>query len=283
MEYYVGILAATILVIASNAGIFGVSRLTYSMGQYQQLPDRLRRISPRFRTPAIAIVRLRRDRLHRDDSRARPTSSRTLYAFGAMLSFTIAHVSLIGLRWRLARSRCASCPATSRSSTRKPGTGRRSTCACSGVDVPLFAVIGGLGTLAAWIAVMGLYTTTLFVGTGWMAVGIVSYYVYRRRKGLSLTETSKVMMPPALGAEPVRYAAVLVAFEEGTYSEDAMATALKLAVAQGRGRAGDRDDHGATAPRHRCAAAGGRGDRAGGDRDGAPVGRQGPAGARAGS
>ena len=34
----------------------------------------------------------------------------TLYAFGAMLSFTIAHVSLIGLRWRLARSRMRKLP-----------------------------------------------------------------------------------------------------------------------------------------------------------------------------
>ena len=39
-QYYVGVLAATILLIASNAGIIGVSRLTYSMGQHQQLPER---------------------------------------------------------------------------------------------------------------------------------------------------------------------------------------------------------------------------------------------------
>ena len=109
MEYYVGVLAATILLIASNAGIFGVSRLTYSMGQYQQLPDRLRRISPRFRTPAsrscssapiacIVIIPGQAEFLG------------TLYAFGAMLSFTIAHVSLIGLRWRLARSKMRKLP-----------------------------------------------------------------------------------------------------------------------------------------------------------------------------
>ena len=39
-EIYVGILAATILFIATNAGMIGVSRLTYSMGQYRQLPER---------------------------------------------------------------------------------------------------------------------------------------------------------------------------------------------------------------------------------------------------
>ncbi len=37
-------------------------------------------------------------------------------------------------------------------------------------------------------------------------------------------------LPAPVGAEPVRYAAVLVAFEEGTYSESAMAVALTLAA-----------------------------------------------------
>ena len=41
-EIYVGVLAATILFIATNAGMIGVSRLTYSMGQYRQLPEGLR-------------------------------------------------------------------------------------------------------------------------------------------------------------------------------------------------------------------------------------------------
>ncbi len=227
-QYYVGVLAATILVIASNAGIFGVSRLTYSMGQYQQLPDRLRRISPRFRTPATAIgvfgaiaclvmIPGQADFLA------------TLYAFGAMLSFTIAHISLIALRWRLARSRMRKLPGDVEVEREEAWYRAPFNVRLRGVDVPLFAVIGGLGTLAAWIAVMGLYTTTLYVGMGWMGLGIVSYYAYRKRRGLPLAETSKVKLPPVVGAEPVRYAAVLVAFEEGTYSEDAMATALKLA------------------------------------------------------
>ena len=45
-EIYVGILAATILFIATNAGMIGVSRLTYSMGQHRQLPERLRALHP---------------------------------------------------------------------------------------------------------------------------------------------------------------------------------------------------------------------------------------------
>ncbi len=55
-EIYVGVLAATILFIATNAGLIGVSRLTYSMGQHRQLPESLRRLHPRYRTPYVAIV-----------------------------------------------------------------------------------------------------------------------------------------------------------------------------------------------------------------------------------
>jgi APA family basic amino acid/polyamine antiporter len=228
MQYYVGVLAGTILLIASNAGIIGVSRLTYSMGQYQQLPDRLRRVSPRFRTPATGIaafgliacvVML-------------PGQEKflgTLYAFGAMLSFTIAHCSLIGLRWRLARSRMRKLPGDVEEESEEAWYRAPLNVRVRGIDIPVFAVIGGLGTFAAWIAVMSLYSNALIVGSIWLGLGGLLYVVYRRSKGLSLTQTSVVSMPPAVGVEPVEYAAVVVAFEEGTYSEVALATALKLA------------------------------------------------------
>ena len=55
-EIYVGLLAATILILATNAGLIGVSRLTYSMGIHRQLPDRLRQLHPKYRTPWIGIL-----------------------------------------------------------------------------------------------------------------------------------------------------------------------------------------------------------------------------------
>ena len=56
LRYYVGVLAAVILLIATNAGLIGVSRLTYSMGQHRQLPESLRQVHPKYRTPYIAIL-----------------------------------------------------------------------------------------------------------------------------------------------------------------------------------------------------------------------------------
>ena len=62
-EIYVGLLAATILFIATNAGIIGVSRLVYSMGLHRQVPDRLRQLHPHYGTPWIGILALRGDRV----------------------------------------------------------------------------------------------------------------------------------------------------------------------------------------------------------------------------
>ena len=228
MEYYVGILAATILVIASNAGIIGVSRLTYSMGQYQQLPEGLRRISPTFRTPAMAIgVFGLIACLVMIPGQAEFLG--TLYAFGAMLSFTIAHCALIGLRWRLAKSRMRKLPGDVEVEGEEAWYRAPFNLRLGGVDLPIFAILGGLGTLGAWIAVMALHVETLFVGTAWLVLGFVTYYVYRRSKSLGLSETKRAVMEKPVGVEPVEYPGVLVAFEEATYSRDAMVAALRFA------------------------------------------------------
>jgi basic amino acid/polyamine antiporter, APA family len=220
MRFYVGVLAAVILVIATNAALIGVSRLTYSMGQHRQLPEGLRQVHARFRTPYVAILAF--------SAVAAITLIpgetellATMYSFGAMLSFTIAHVSVIKLRRRYAdRERAWRPPANVR---------------LFGAEVPLSAVLGGLGTFSAWIVVMALDTRTLVIGAGWMLLGIAVYLVYRRRQQLSLTQTVKVLMPEPLGVEEVEYKSVLLAFEDEPFSSDTVATAARLAARRTRG------------------------------------------------
>src|SRR5213594_4101016 len=55
-KIYVGILAATILLIATNAGVIGASRITYAMASYRQLPEVFRRLHPKFKTPWLSLV-----------------------------------------------------------------------------------------------------------------------------------------------------------------------------------------------------------------------------------
>jgi APA family basic amino acid/polyamine antiporter len=59
--------------------------------------------------------------------------------------------------------------------------------------------------------------------------------LYRRRQGLSLTETHKVVMPQPVVDHEVEYQSVLVAFEDDAYSQGAVATAVQLAARRRRG------------------------------------------------
>jgi APA family basic amino acid/polyamine antiporter len=59
--------------------------------------------------------------------------------------------------------------------------------------------------------------------------------VYRRRQGLSLTETTKVVTPKPVVEREVEYESVLVAFEDEQYNANAVATAQRLAARRRRG------------------------------------------------
>jgi basic amino acid/polyamine antiporter, APA family len=219
-EIYVGILAATILFIATNAGILGVSRLSYSMGQHRQLPEFLRLLSPRFRTPYIAIavfgaiaclaiVPGEADFLA------------VIYAFGAMLSFTMAHVSVTALRLK-------------QPDVERPYKGPLNV-RFRDHELPLFAILGGLGTGIALVVATVLDLRVLVSGVGWMAIGVLLYVVYRRRQGLKLTETHKIVSPKPAVEHEVEYESILVAFEDNDYSPEAVSTATRLAARRRRG------------------------------------------------
>jgi len=220
-EIYVGVLAATILILATNAGLIGVSRLTYSMGQYRQLPDKLRTLHPKFRTPYIAILLFGAIAcLTMLPGQAEFLGQ--MYAFGAMLSFTIAHLAVIRLRMK-------------QPDAERPYRGPGQINLGRGRMLPLFAVFGAIGTGLAWIVVTVLNLTTLIVGIGWIAVGITSYVLFRHSLGLNLRETKKAELIKSAVEHEVEYESVLVAFEDTEYSSDAVATAVKLAARRRRG------------------------------------------------
>ena len=97
-EIYVGVLAATILFIATNAGVIGASRITYSMATYRQLPEALRRLHPRFKTPWLSLVLFAGIAPILVILPGDVNFVGTLYSLGATLSFTVAHASIVRLR-----------------------------------------------------------------------------------------------------------------------------------------------------------------------------------------
>ncbi len=215
LEIYVGVLAATILLVATNAGVIGASRITYSMATYRQLPEIFRRLHPRFKTPWFAIVVFAGFASIAVILPGQTNFLGTMYSFGAMLSFTIAHAAIVALR---VRKRDEEVVYRSRPNLR-----------VGGIDWPIFALLGGLGTGIAWAVVLVEEETTRWVGLGWLALGFAMYAVYRRRfVRASLTETIRA---PAivLGLE-VEYRTILVPVQRTAESEEALVAAARLAT-----------------------------------------------------
>jgi APA family basic amino acid/polyamine antiporter len=144
-----------------------------------------------------------------------------MYAFGAMLSFSIAHLAVIRLRM--------SDPGHDRP-YRGPGNLR-----IAGRELPLFALVGLFGTATAFVVVTALHLDVAGAGIGWLALGVVVYMLYRRRQGLDLVSTLKVAIPQPVVDHEAEYESILVAFDERSYVPEAVATAAKLAARRRRG------------------------------------------------
>src|SRR5436309_1260360 len=218
IKVYVGLLAATILFIATNAGVIGASRITYAMAGYRQLPTVFRRLHPKFKTPWISLVVFGGFVSILVLLPGRTTFLGTMYSFGAMLSFTIAHAAVIQLR-RLRAAAGEDIPWKARPNFR-----------WRGVDWPLFAVVGLLGTGLSWLDVVIQYPSTRYAGLGWLAIGFLVYVVYRRRVlDVPLSET--VRAPVEYGpAAALEFRSILVPIAPGYPSDEAMDFACRLAA-----------------------------------------------------
>ncbi len=215
LRYYVGVLAATILVIATNAGMIGVSRLSWSLASHRQLPAVFARVHPRHHTPWFTIVVFsvlaglllipgQTDFLG------------NLYSFGAMLSFTTAHIAVIALRYK---------QPDHRRPYRMPWNVR-----FRGGTLPVSAVLGALGTFAAWTSVVALHVEARTVGVAWMIAGMAGYFVYRRHIGVDPRVECRIApRPQPRDFSELAYRSALVPIFGTDVSGEAMRAAAKLA------------------------------------------------------
>jgi APA family basic amino acid/polyamine antiporter len=130
-----------------------------------------------------------------------------------MLSFTTAHVAVIALRIRD--------PDRERP-YRMPWSVR-----IRGAEIPMTAVVGGLGTAAAWVAVVVFHSEARVVGIPWMIVGMAGYFYYRHRQGLDPRKHYQIERAerPA-DFEELEYKTALVPI----FGEDISATVLSSAA-----------------------------------------------------
>jgi APA family basic amino acid/polyamine antiporter len=216
LQPLVALAAITALIAACNGAMLGTSRLSYALATNRQIPSRLGRLHARFGTPyvLIALAALIAAAL------VIPADLDFLvgiYAVGALIAFTIAHLAIVKLRFKEPdRPRPYSVPFNIR---------------WKGTPVPLPALLGAFLSAAGWLSVLVLHTGARYVGLAWLIGGIVLYVVYRRADGNSLftrvTIPEKALMHEKRDRED--FGSILVPIFGKPLDDDIMQTAGRLA------------------------------------------------------
>ena len=216
--YTTAALASVTLVLACHAAMRGLSRLAYSLTTNRQIPSVLGRLHPSYGTPYVVIVLA----AVLAGALVVPRDLEALagiYAFGAMLAFLIAHVSICALRYREPeRERPYRIPLSVR---------------VRGGDLPLPAVLGATMAAGGLASLLAFHEGARYVGLIWTCAGIAFYVTYRRTAGMPVLRRV-VVSEAALRSEPVRaeYGSILVPIFGTALDDDIVQTAGRLAAAE---------------------------------------------------
>ena len=214
-RYLVGATAAVILLTAMNGQMLGLARLAYSLATNRQIPSATGRLHGRRSTPYVAIaiaavVAFAFAIPHDLDFLA------GVFAFGAMITFAIAHLSVIALRFR------------------EPGRPRAFRVPLSvpvrGGSIPLPTAVGALFAVGAWISVLVLHREAAIIGGSWMVLGVALYFVYRRSQGRSLRRRFTIPASALQESVEAEYGSILVPVFGENLDDDIVGTAGRLAA-----------------------------------------------------
>jgi APA family basic amino acid/polyamine antiporter len=219
MRWVVALVATPVLFWAATTAMLGVSRHIYTLAINRQIPSWLGKLGTRNATPHVAIAISGAIAI----GLVLPADVKLLagiYAFGATLAITIAHLSILRLRF--------SDPDRARP-FRVPWNVEWRGARVS-VPVLLAAVLTGF----AFLSVLAYHDTARWVGMGWMAFGLVFYVVYRKVfEGTSLTRRVSVTERALTKQVPeVAYRNILVPIFGSKLDDDIVSTAGRLAAAE---------------------------------------------------
>jgi APA family basic amino acid/polyamine antiporter len=219
MRWVVALVAAPVLFWAATTSMLGVSRHTYTLAINRQIPSWLGKLERRRATPYVAITICGLIAL----GLVIPTDIKVLaglYAFGATLAITIAHLSIIRLRVKM--------PDAKRPFRIPWGM------AWGTAELPIPAMIAALASGAAFLSVLAFHSTARWVGIGWMAFGLTFYVLYRKVfEGTSLTKRVSVGEAALTKQIPeVEFSNLLVPVFGTKLDDDIVATAGRLAAAE---------------------------------------------------
>ena len=214
-RYAVGAVGVLVLVQAVNGQMLGIGRLVYSLGTHRQIPSLLSRLDDSRSTPYVAILIAAAIAFGLTLS-ADIEFLLGIFAFGAMIAFTLAHLSVIVLRFTEPdRERVYGVPFSVR---------------VRGGSVPLPAAAGVVLGVTAWVSVVILHEGARIAGGAWMAFGLVLYVIYRRTHRMSLTQRFSVPAESLKEAKDQEYGSILVPVFGEPLDDDIVGTAGRLAA-----------------------------------------------------
>ena len=178
---YVPVLGAILLLISSNSGVFGASRIAYGMSRERLLPSIFQRVHHKFRTPAIAIATFCTLAVLVHIWAAMQGAAGLnflgdLYAFGAATSYSLVFLALIALRFTDPDT-----PRTFKIPFNVPVRYKGQT-----IEFPIVGVVGFFGIFAILIFVLLTHDVGRIAGPSWVFLGLIGYLIYRRNKGLPM-------------------------------------------------------------------------------------------------
>src|SRR5262249_1880830 len=103
----------------------------------------------------------------------------------------------------------------------------------AGLDIPVFAILGGLGTFGAFLVTAALFPAVRYAGVGWLVLGMVVYVIYRKRQGLPLTKDGRAPAKISGPAVEIEYRTVVLHVTDADVADEMTVTALKLAAESG--------------------------------------------------
>ncbi len=219
MRWIVALVAAPVLFWATTTAMLGVSRHIYTLAINRQIPSWLGKLNSRYATPHVAIALSGLIAI----GLVAPNDVKLLaglYAFGAMLAITIAHLSILRLR--------VTAPERPRP-FRVPWN-----VSWRGARLPLPTLFAALLSTLAFLSVLVLHDTARWVGGGWMVFGLLFYVVYRKLvEGTTLTRRVSVTERALTKQVPeIAYRSLLVPVFGSELDDDIVATAGRLAAAE---------------------------------------------------
>lgn len=184
------VLGISVLLVAANAGVVGVSRMTYAMSEGGVIPKIFARVHQRYRTPYISIMVFSLAAVAVIVAfSAQLSVLAEMYNFGALIAYMIVGLSLISLRNKEKNLvRPFRTPWAIRVKGRKPDADGN----LREYEIPILAVGCFAADLIIWILVVILHPVGREVGTLWVVLGLFVYYIYsaarkrRERPGIAV-------------------------------------------------------------------------------------------------